>query len=103
MHAGATTPEARRDALTRATGGRLRFCLSGGAGLKVEIKDLLHAAGVLVIEGYGLTETSPTLTLNRADAFRFDAVGKVLPSVDLKLADDGEILARGPNVFAGYY
>ena len=91
------------DGLARATGGRLRFCLSGGAGLKVEIKQALHAAGLLVIEGYGLTETSPTLTLNRPDAFRFDTVGKVLPSVELRLADDGEILARGPNVFAGYH
>jgi long-chain acyl-CoA synthetase len=93
----------RREALRRITGGRLRFCLSGGAGLKVEIKELLHDNGVLVIEGYGLTETSPTLTLNRPGAFRFDTVGQVLPSVELKLADDGEILAKGENVFAGYY
>ena len=91
------------EALTRVTGGRLRFCLSGGAGLKVEIKQTLHQHGLLIIEGYGLTETSPTLTLNRPDAFRFDTVGKVLPSVELKLADDGEILARGENVFSGYY
>jgi long-chain acyl-CoA synthetase len=89
--------------IDRITGGRLRFCLSGGAGLKVEIKQLLHDHGVLVIEGYGLTETSPTLTLNRADGFRFDSVGKTLPSVELRLDDDGEILARGTNVFAGYY
>jgi long-chain acyl-CoA synthetase len=94
--------EARRRALVRRSGGRLRFCLSGGAGLKVEIKELLHDCGVLVIEGYGLTETAPTLTLNRPDAFRFDAVGRPLPSVALRLDDDGEILARGPNVFAGY-
>jgi long-chain acyl-CoA synthetase len=90
-------------ALQRVTGGRLRFCLSGGAGLKVEIKQQLHAAGVLIIEGYGLTETSPTLTLNRADGFRFDSVGRPLPSVELRLAEDGEILARGENVFAGYF
>ena len=95
IQAGPSTAEARSEALRRVTGGRLRFCLSGGAGLKVEIKQLLHAAGVLVIEGYGLTETSPTLTLNRPDAFRFDTVGKPLPSVELKLDDDGEILARG--------
>lgn len=89
--------------LEQVTGGRLRFCLSGGAGLKVEIKQQLHAAGLLVIEGYGLTETSPTLTLNRPEAFRFDTVGKVLPSVEVRLDDDGEILARGPNVFTGYF
>jgi len=92
-----------RAALERVTGGRLRFCLSGGAGLKVEIKEALHAAGLLIIEGYGLTETSPTLTLNRPDAFRFDTVGKPLPSIELRLAQDGEILARGPSVFAGYH
>jgi long-chain acyl-CoA synthetase len=99
VHAGGGSPEAVR----RVTGGRLRFCLSGGAGLKPEIKHQLHAAGLLIIEGYGLTETSPTLTLNRPDAFRFDSVGKVMPSVELRLADDGEILARGPSVFAGYF
>ena len=92
-----------QQALERVTGGRLRFCLSGGAGLKVEIKQLLHKHGVLIIEGYGLTETSPTLTLNRPDSFRFDTVGKVVPSVEVKLADDGEILARGESVFSGYY
>ena len=101
--AGPHTIAARQEALRRITGGRLRFALSGGAGLKVEIKELLHASGVLVIEGYGLTETSPTLTLNRPDAFRFDSVGKTLPSVQLRLDGDGEILAKGPNVFAGYY
>jgi long-chain acyl-CoA synthetase len=93
----------REEALRRVTGGRLRFCLSGGAGLKVEIKQQLHERGLLIIEGYGLTETSPTLTLNRPDAFRFDTVGKPLPSLELRLDTDGEILARGPNVFAGYF
>jgi long-chain acyl-CoA synthetase len=90
-------------ALRRVTGGHLRFCLSGGAGLKVEIKEQLHKCGMLIIEGYGLTETSPTLTLNRPDAFRFDTVGKPLPSLELKLDTDGEILARGANVFGGYF
>jgi long-chain acyl-CoA synthetase len=100
---GAPTTEARRAKLAETTGGHLRFCLSGGAGLKREVKELLYECGVLVIEGYGLTETSPTLTLNRPDAFRFDTVGKPLPSVELKLAEDGEILARGPTVFGGYH
>ena len=103
IQAGPNTAEARGDALRRVTGGRLRFCLSGGAGLKVEIKELLHASGVLIIEGYGLTETSPTLTLNRPGAFRFDTVGKPLPSLQLRLDEDGEILAKGPNVFSGYF
>lgn len=93
----------RRRRFDEVTGGRLRFCLSGGAGLKREVKELFHEQGLLIIEGYGLTETSPTLTLNRPDAFRFDSVGKVLPSVELKLAEDGEILARGPSVFSGYH
>lgn len=98
-----TDPVKRRAALHKVTGGDLRFCLSGGAGLKREVKELFHACGLLIIEGYGLTETSPTLTLNRPDAFRFDSVGKVMPSVQLKLAEDGEILARGPTVFGGYH
>ncbi len=98
-----TTTEERRAKLDAVTGGRLRFCLSGGAGLKREVKEFLYEHGVLIIEGYGLTETSPTLTLNRPDAFRFDTVGKVLPSVEVKLAEDGEILARGPSVFGGYH
>ena len=96
-------PDTRRAKLRAASGGRLRFCLSGGAGLKREIKEAFHDAGILIIEGYGLTETSPTLTLNRPDAYRFDTVGKPLPSVQLMLAEDGEILAKGPNVFAGYH
>ena len=91
------------DELRAITGGRLRFCLSGGAGLKREVKELFHRAGMLIIEGYGLTETSPTLTLNRPDAFRFDSVGKPLPSVQIRLAADGEILAKGESVFAGYH
>ncbi len=97
------TPQARREALHAATGGRLRFCLSGGAGLDRSVKDLFAASDILVQEGYGLTECSPTLTLNRPDDYRFDSVGKPLPSVDLRLAPDGEIQARGPNVFAGYH
>lgn len=97
------TPAARLERFKAVTGGKLRFCLSGGAGLKREVKDFFYACGVLMIEGYGLTETAPTLTLNRPEAFRFDTVGKPLPSVELKLAEDGEILAKGPNVFGGYH
>jgi long-chain acyl-CoA synthetase len=98
-----TAPEKRKAALEKASGGNLRFCLSGGAGLKRAVKDVFFEAGLLITEGYGLTETSPTLTLNRPDAFRFDTVGKPLPSVEVRLAEDGEILAKGPNVFLGYH
>jgi long-chain acyl-CoA synthetase len=89
--------------LRELTGGCLSFCLSGGAGLKRDVKELFYKADILIIEGYGLTECSPTLTLNRPGAFRFDSVGKPLPSVQLKLAEDGEIFAKGPNVFGGYH
>ncbi len=92
-----------KQALTEATGGRLQFCLSGGAGLSIPVKEHYKRCGVLIIEGYGLTECSPTLTLNRPADYRFDSVGKPLPSVELELAPDGEILARGPSVFGGYH
>lgn len=100
---GEADPAQRKAKLAAVTGGALEFCLSGGAGLKREVKEVFHGCGTLIIEGYGLTETSPTLTLNRPDAFRFDTVGKPLPSVELRLAEDGEILARGPSVFGGYH
>jgi long-chain acyl-CoA synthetase len=93
----------QRKKLAEITGGRLSFCLSGGAGLKREVKELFYAHGILVLEGYGLSECSPTLTLNRPNAFRFDSVGKPLATIDVRLADDGEILARGPNIFRGYH
>lgn len=99
----AEEPSEQHAALTKLTGGRLRFCLSGGAGLAREVKDFFFAAGLLIIEGYGLTECSPNLTFNRHDDFDFDTVGKPVPSVELRLAHDGEILARGDNVFAGYF
>lgn len=90
-------------AFDTVTGGRLVFGLSGGAGLKREIKEGFQALGLLIIEGYGLTECSPTLTMNRRDRYDFDSVGVPYPSVEIKLAEDGEILAKGPNIFAGYY
>jgi long-chain acyl-CoA synthetase len=89
--------------LRRLTGGRLRFCLSGGAGLRPEVKELFLKTDMLIIEGYGLTECSPTLTMNRPNDFDFETVGKPFPGVKLKVAEDGEILAKGDSVFAGYY
>jgi long-chain acyl-CoA synthetase len=81
----------------------VKFFISGSAALNPEVARWFSSVGLLIIEGYGLTECAPTLTMNRPDAFRFDTVGKPLPGVELKLAADGEILARGPNVFRGYH
>ncbi|MFN8577002.1 MAG: long-chain fatty acid--CoA ligase [Candidatus Sericytochromatia bacterium] len=92
-----------KEAFATITGGRLIFGLSGGAGLKKEIKQGYHDVGLTIIEGYGLTECSPTLTMNRMDSFNFDSVGLPYPNVDVKLAEDGEILAKGANIFLGYY
>ena len=100
---GAQSTKDRDEKFAAVTGGRLKFCLSGGAGLERTVKELFYECGQLIIEGYGLTEASPTLTLNRPNDFRFDSVGKPLPSVQLRLAEDGEILARGESIFAGYH
>lgn len=89
--------------LRGALGGRLRLLISGGAPLDGDIARFFHAAGILVLEGWGATETSAPATLNTPEAFRFGSVGRPLPGVEVRLADDGELEVRGPSVFAGYW
>ena len=84
-------------------GGKIKFFVSGGAPLSKQLAEFFAAVDITILEGYGLTETSPVLTVNSPTNLRFGSVGKTLFNVQVKIAEDGEILAKGPNIMTGYY
>jgi long-chain acyl-CoA synthetase len=113
-HAGAPIPDELQAAFDQfdeqlfsrvraAFGGRLREAVTGAAPIAKEILEFFYAAGVPVMEGYGMTETSTTATGMRPGEHRFGSVGKPHPGVEIKIADDGEVLLKGANIFHGYY
>ncbi|MFZ1082864.1 MAG: long-chain fatty acid--CoA ligase [Candidatus Kryptoniota bacterium] len=89
--------------LKERTGGKIKFFVSGGAALSRELGEFFEALGIMIIEGYGMTECSPVISANRIDDYEFGSVGKPLNNVQVKIDDDGEIVTRGPHVMVGYY
>src|SRR6185436_10698423 len=84
-------------------GGRFQYALSGGAPLSRDVAEFFWGAGVPIFEGYGLSETAPVLTVNTPDHVKMGTVGQTIPGVTLRIAEDGEILGKGPNIMQGYW
>jgi long-chain acyl-CoA synthetase len=100
----AAVPATERSRKLRALfGGRIDWLGSGGAPLPLPIAEAYRAAGLLLLQGYGLTESAPVISFNRKDAYRLDSVGLPIPGVEVRIAADGEILTRGPHVMKGYW
>ncbi|HYV03003.1 MAG TPA: AMP-binding protein, partial [Blastocatellia bacterium] len=89
--------------LRAAVGGRIQRMVSGGAALSSDIAQVFIGAGIPLLQGYGLTETSPVIAVNTLEQNRIGAVGRPLPGLEIKIAEDGEILTKGPHVFQGYF
>jgi long-chain acyl-CoA synthetase len=89
--------------LREKTGNNLRYFISGGAALAKDLGEFFEAIGIIILEGYGLTESSPVIAVNRPESYKFGTVGPQFGGVEVKIASDGEILAKGPNIMPGYY
>lgn len=103
MLAAAQATPSPEKTLRAMFGRRIRWMMSGGAPLPPAVCQAYRQAGLPLAQGYGLTETAPVLTVNRPDRVRIESVGQALPGVDIRIAPDGEILARGPNIMKGYW
>jgi long-chain acyl-CoA synthetase len=99
----AADPKETGRRLRAVFGPRINYLMSGGAPLPKPVAEAYHAAGLLVLQGYGLTESSPIISFNHKKSYKLDTVGQPIPGVEVRIADDGEILTRGPHVMKGYW